>query len=46
MIYQIVKKYNIIFKTYVIIKIVYWIIIVGHIIGCLFYALDDYLIRI
>lgn len=46
MLYNMSNQYNFIYKSYVIIKIVYWIILVGHILGCLFYALDIYLIKI
>ena len=45
LVYELVKRYKVIFKTYVVLKIVYCIIFAGHIIGCLFYALDLYLIK-
>jgi hypothetical protein len=46
MLYELVKKNNFVFKCYVIIKIVYWIIVVGHLLGCTFYAVDNYLIKV
>lgn len=45
LVYNLVKKINNLRKTYVIIKISYWIIVVGHLLGCVFYAVDDYFIR-
>lgn len=45
MVYELVKKYNVIFKTYVVLKIFYWVLLVGHILGCIFYAVDLYLIK-
>jgi len=28
-----------------VLKISYWVILVGHILGCIFYAVDNYLIK-
>lgn len=46
MLYNLVKKHGALLKIYVVIKISYWVILVGHILGCIFYALDNYLIKI
>jgi hypothetical protein len=46
LVYNLVKKNNVLLKTYVVTKISYWVILVGHILGCIFYALDNYLIKI
>ena len=45
LVYNLVKKNNFAFKLYVVLKIVYWIILSSDILGCLFYALDYYLIK-
>lgn len=45
MVYNLVKKHGALLKIYVVLKISYWVIIVGHILGCIFYALDNYLIQ-
>lgn len=45
MVYNLVKKYSSVFKTYVIMKIIYWVLLVGHLLGCIFYAVDNYLIE-
>lgn len=45
LVYNLVKKDNFAFKFYVIMKIVYWIMLASQILGCLFYALDFYLIK-
>ena len=44
LLFNLVKEHKIVFKTYIIFRIAYWIILVSHILGCLFYALDIYLI--
>jgi len=46
LVYNLVKKHNVLLKIYVVVKISYWVILVGHILGCIFYALDNYLIKI
>lgn len=46
LVYNVVKKHNFLRKSYVIIKISYWIFLMGHIFGCVFYAVDNYLIKI
>ena len=45
MVYNLVKKYSFLFKSYVVLKISYWVILVGHLLGCAFYAVDNYLIQ-
>ena len=45
LVYNLVKKHGVLLKMYVIIKISYWVILVGHILGCIFYAIDDYFIK-
>lgn len=45
MVYNLVKRHGAILKIYVVMKIAYWVILVGHILGCIFYALDNYLIK-
>ncbi len=44
--YNLVRKRNVLLKIYVVTKISYWVVLVGHILGCIFYALDNYLIRV
>ena len=46
LVYNLVKKHNFMRKSYVIMKISYWIILMGHLLGCTFYAVDNYLIKI
>ena len=45
MVYNMVKKHGTLLKVYVVLKISYWVILFGHILGCIFYALDNYLIQ-
>lgn len=45
LVYNMVKKHGALLKIYVVTKISYWVILVGHIMGCIFYALDNYLIK-
>jgi len=45
LVYNLVKKHNILLKLYVVTKISYWVILFAHILGCIFYAIDNYLIR-
>jgi hypothetical protein len=45
LVYNLVKKSNILRKSYVIVKISYWIVLMGHLLGCTFYAVDNYLIK-
>lgn len=45
LVYELVKKHGGLLKAYVVIKISYWLIISGHLLGCIFYAVDNYLIR-
>jgi len=42
--FDLVKRNYWIYKFYIVLKIVYWILIFGHIMGCIFYAIDNYLI--
>ena len=45
LVYNMMKKQGALLKIYVVTKISYWVILVGHILGCIFYALDNYLIK-
>ncbi len=45
LVYNLVRKHNFLRKTYVIMKISYWVILMGHLVGCTFYAVDNYLIK-
>lgn len=42
--FDMVRRIYWVYKIYIIVKIVYWIILYGHVIGCIFYAIDIYLI--
>lgn len=42
--FDLVRRTYWLYKFYIIFKIVYWIILYGHVIGCIFYAIDIYLI--
>lgn len=46
MVYNLVRKHTTLLKIYVLAKISYLIILVGHVLGCIFYAIDNYLIKI
>jgi hypothetical protein len=46
MVYNLVRKHTTLLKIYVLVKISYLIILVGHVLGCIFYAIDNYLIKI
>jgi len=35
-----------VYKIYILLKISYWIILYAHVIGCIFYAIEDYLISV
>jgi len=45
LVYNLVKKNNSLRKAYVVLKISYWIMVMGHLLGCIFYAVDNYLIK-
>lgn len=40
MLFDIVKSNYWIYKIYIIVKIVYWIIVFSHVSGCIFYAIE------
>lgn len=46
LVYNLVKKNSSLRKAYVVLKISYWIMVMGHLLGCIFYAVDNYLIKI
>jgi len=45
MLFDMVKSNYWVYKIYIILKIVYWIIVFGHVTGCIFYALEMYLLN-
>lgn len=45
MLFDLVKRRYWLYKIYIIAKIVYWMLIFGHVSGCIFYALEMYLLN-
>lgn len=39
------RSYDKLFKLYTVLKIFYMIAVVGHVLGCIFYAIDNTLIK-
>ena len=42
--FDLVRRRELVYKGYIIVKIAYWIIMYAHFIGCIFYLIDAYLI--
>lgn len=45
LLFEMFKNNDLQFKAYVVAKILYWVLLVGHITGCLFYWIDQYTIN-
>lgn len=45
LLFDLVRRNYWVYKIYIILKIVYWIIIYGHLIGCIFYAIEMHLLN-
>jgi hypothetical protein len=43
--FDLVRRNYWVYKCYILIKLIYWIIMYSHFIGCIFYAIDIYLIK-
>lgn len=44
--FDLVRRKYWLYKTYIIFKILYWIVMYGHLIGCIFYAIEAHLLQI